>query len=33
MKYMGNREYWDEKFEQRSDKPLEPESLLVDNIK
>lgn len=32
MKYMGNREYWDERFGQRSDKPLEPESSLVDNI-
>lgn len=32
MQYMGNEEYWDEKFIQRSDKPLNPESLLVNNI-
>ena len=32
MEYMGNKEYWDEKFIQRSDKPLSPEGTLVDNI-
>lgn len=29
---MGDEKYWDEKFAQRSDKPLEPEGSLVDNI-
>lgn len=29
---MGNKEYWDEKFIQRKDKPLNPESALIDNI-
>ena len=33
MQYMGNRQYWDEKFEQRSNKPLNPEKSLVENIK
>lgn len=33
MEYMGNRQYWDEKFEQRSNKPLSPEKSLVENIK
>ena len=32
MEYMGNKEYWDEKFENRSDKPLSPEKSLVENI-
>ncbi|MFD3157974.1 class I SAM-dependent methyltransferase [Haloimpatiens sp. FM7330] len=33
MEYMGDKQYWDEKFEQRSDKPLNPEKSLVENIK
>ena len=33
MEYIGNKEYWDEKFENRSDKLLNPEKSLVDNIK
>ncbi|MTI68430.1 MAG: methyltransferase domain-containing protein [Firmicutes bacterium] len=33
MDYMGNKEYWDKKFIQRSDKPLSPETALIDNIK
>ncbi|WP_426348699.1 class I SAM-dependent methyltransferase [Alloiococcus sp. CFN-8] len=32
MEYMGNKEYWEEKFHSRSDKPLNPESSLVENI-
>lgn len=32
MEYMGNKEYWDGKFVQRSDKPLGPEISLVENI-
>ncbi len=32
LEYMGNKGYWDEKFIQRSDKPLNPEGALVDNI-
>lgn len=32
MEYMGNKEYWDEKFQSRSDNPLNPESSLVENI-
>ena len=32
MGYMGDREYWDEKFCNRSDNILKPEKLLVDNI-
>lgn len=32
MEYMGNREYWDEKFVSRKDIPLSPEKSLVDNI-
>lgn len=33
MDYMGDKEYWDNKFEQRSDKPLNPEKSLMENIK
>ncbi|HYF82984.1 MAG TPA: methyltransferase domain-containing protein [Clostridia bacterium] len=33
MEYMGNKEYWDEKFMQRGDKALEPEASLVNSIK
>ncbi|KGK90169.1 methyltransferase domain-containing protein [Clostridium sp. HMP27] len=33
MEYMGNEEYWDEKFANRSDNPLSPEKSIVDNIK
>ncbi|HAK43460.1 MAG TPA: SAM-dependent methyltransferase [Clostridium sp.] len=33
MEYMGNLEYWDEKFKNRSNKPLNPEKSLVENIK
>lgn len=29
---MGDKEYWDEKFHNRSDKSLNPEGVLVDNI-
>ncbi|WP_010239037.1 class I SAM-dependent methyltransferase [Clostridium arbusti] len=32
MEYIGNKEYWDEKFSNRSDKPLSPEKSLVENI-
>lgn len=32
MEYMGNKEYWDEKFVKRNDNPLSPEKSLVDNI-
>lgn len=32
MEYMGNIEYWDDKFSNRSDKPLSPEKSLVENI-
>lgn len=30
---MGNKEYWDEKFEKRSDKLLSPEKSVVKNLK
>lgn len=33
MEYMGNQEYWDDKFIKRSDKLLEPENSLLENIK
>ncbi len=33
MGYMGNKEYWNEKFNSRSDSPLSPEKSLVDYIK
>ncbi len=33
MEYMGDKEFWDEKFIQRGDKPLDPEISLVNNIK
>jgi 2-polyprenyl-3-methyl-5-hydroxy-6-metoxy-1,4-benzoquinol methylase len=29
---MGDKEYWDEKFAQRSDNPLNPEGVIIDNI-
>ncbi|MDP4146039.1 MAG: methyltransferase domain-containing protein [Bacillota bacterium] len=32
MEYMGNQKYWDDKFANRNDKPLSPESSLVENI-
>lgn len=32
MEYMGNEEYWDEKFIKRNDKLLNPEKSLVDSI-
>lgn len=32
MEYMGDKSYWDEKFESRSDTPLSPENSLVENI-
>ncbi|WP_026881113.1 class I SAM-dependent methyltransferase [Clostridium akagii] len=32
MEYMGNKEYWDEKFVSRSDNPLNPEKSIVENI-
>ncbi|GKX28673.1 hypothetical protein SH1V18_11530 [Vallitalea longa] len=33
MEYMGDRYYWNNKFEQRNDIPLNPEKSLVENIK
>lgn len=33
MEYMGNKKYWDERFNTRNDNPLSPEKSLVDNIK
>lgn len=32
MEYMGNKEYWNEKFSNRGEKLLSPEISLVDNI-
>lgn len=32
MGYMGNKKYWDDKFDSRTDKPLSPEKSLVENI-
>jgi tellurite methyltransferase len=32
MEYMGDDNFWDEKFASRSDKPLSPEKSLVDNV-
>jgi tellurite methyltransferase len=32
MEYMGNKEYWDDKFENRSDKPLSPEKSIIENV-
>jgi len=32
MEYMGNKRYWDEKFENRSDKLLNSEKSIVENI-
>ena len=32
LEYMGNKEYWDERFKQRNDKLLSPEGVLIDNI-
>lgn len=32
MEYMGNREFWDDKFSGRSDEPLSPEKSLIENI-
>ncbi|WP_029451268.1 class I SAM-dependent methyltransferase [Clostridium algidicarnis] len=32
MEYIGNEEYWDEKFVNRSNEPLRPEKSLVENI-
>ncbi|SHO54064.1 class I SAM-dependent methyltransferase [Anaerocolumna xylanovorans] len=32
MEYMGNKEYWDEKFANRSDNPLSPEESVTENI-
>jgi 2-polyprenyl-3-methyl-5-hydroxy-6-metoxy-1,4-benzoquinol methylase len=31
MEYMGNKEFWDEKFAGRADRPLAPEASLVEN--
>ena len=33
MEYMGNKEYWEEKFANRSDNPLSPEKSLIENFK
>jgi len=32
MEYMGNKEYWDEKSENKSNKQLSPEKTLVENL-
>lgn len=32
MEYMGNKEYWDDKFKNRSDKPLSAEKSIIENI-
>lgn len=32
MEYMGNEEYWDEKFANRSDNPLSAEGAVIENI-
>ena len=32
MEYMGNKEYWDNKFANRSDNPLNPEKSVTENI-
>lgn len=32
MEYMGNKEFWDSKFETRKDSPLNPEKSVVENI-
>lgn len=32
MEYMGNKEYWDEKFAKRDDNLLSPEKSLIDGI-
>lgn len=32
MNYMGDKEYWDDKFGNRSDNPLSPEKSLIENI-
>lgn len=33
MEYMGSKEYWNEKFLNRSDKLLNPEKSIIENIK
>lgn len=33
MDYMGDERFWDEKFRSRSDKPLSPERVVVENVK
>jgi SAM-dependent methyltransferase len=32
MEYMGDKEYWEKKFANRSDHPLSPEKTIVENI-
>jgi len=32
MEYMGNKEFWDDKFTNRSDNPLKPEKSVIENI-
>ncbi|WP_249168654.1 hypothetical protein [Alkaliphilus sp. B6464] len=32
MEYIGTKEYWDEKFANRSDNPLDPEKSIVENV-
>lgn len=32
MEYMGNKEYWEDKFGNRSDNPLSPEKSLIENF-
>ncbi len=32
MNYIGDKHYWNEKFENRSDKPLRPEKSIIENI-
>lgn len=33
MEYMGNKEYWNEKFAARNDKVLAPEKAVVENLR
>lgn len=33
MEYMGNKEYWEDKFNNRSDNPLSPEKAVIENLK
>ena len=33
MEYMGNKEYWEDKFVNRSNNPLNPEKAVIENLK